>query len=84
MRKSKAGSQNFESRMQRLQEIVRLLESGDVPLEESIALYTEGMACSAACRRQLDEARNVLTLVQDDNLRPFGDAETPQDENLPA
>ncbi|MDD6180636.1 MAG: exodeoxyribonuclease VII small subunit [Desulfovibrionaceae bacterium] len=83
MRKKNA-PQDFESRMRRLQEIVRQLESGDVPLEESMALYREGMDCSAACRRQLESARNVLTLMQEDQARPLAGAETPQDAVLPA
>ena len=35
-------SETFEASMERLNEIVRLLENGDVSLEESIALFEEG------------------------------------------
>ena len=49
-----------------------------------MALYREGMDCSAACRRQLESARNVLTLMQEDQARPLAGAETPQDAVLPA
>jgi exodeoxyribonuclease VII small subunit len=35
---------------------VRRLEEGDVPLEESIALYEEGMKLGAKCKKMLDDA----------------------------
>jgi exodeoxyribonuclease VII small subunit len=65
---------NFESRMQRLQEIVALLEAGNVPLEESIALYKEGMECSRACRAKLAEAQHELQLFQDESIVPFDES----------
>ena len=40
----------FEDAMRRLNEIVKRLEEGDVPLEESMKLYEEGMRLGAACR----------------------------------
>jgi geranylgeranyl diphosphate synthase type II len=43
---SDAQEQNFEKQMARLQEIVAALESDDLPLEQGMALYREGMACS--------------------------------------
>jgi len=55
----------FEKRMARLQEIVAALESGNLPLEEGMALYREGAECSRFCRQQLDKARHELSLWQD-------------------
>ena len=59
----------FEKKMARLQEIVSALESGDLPLEEGMALYNEGAACSRFCREQLEKARHELSLWQDGELK---------------
>ncbi len=47
---------NFESNMQRLEQIVRALERGDVPLEESLRLFQEGTALVGTCGKLLDDA----------------------------
>ena len=54
-------SETFEASMERLNEIVRLLENGDVNLEESIALFEEGTKLSANCGKLLDEAEQKVT-----------------------
>lgn len=59
----------FEKKMARLQEIVSALESGDLPLEEGMALYKEGAACSRFCREQLEKARHELSLWHDGELK---------------
>jgi exodeoxyribonuclease VII small subunit len=47
---------SFEEAIERLEEIVQRLEEGDVPLDESIKLYEEGMRLGNTCRKMLDEA----------------------------
>ncbi len=51
---------SFEESMQRLEEIVRLLERGDVPLEESLALFEEGSGLIARCSKLLDNAEQKV------------------------
>ena len=51
---------SFEQSMQRLEEIVRLLERGDVPLEESLALFEEGSGLIAQCSKLLDNAEQKV------------------------
>lgn len=46
----------FEENMQRLEQIVRAMERGDVPLEESLKLFREGTALVEVCGKLLDEA----------------------------
>lgn len=46
----------FEQNMQRLEQIVRVMEHGDVPLEESLKLFQEGTGLVEACGKLLDEA----------------------------
>lgn len=48
--------QSFEEKMERLEQIVRAMERGDVPLEESMKLFQEGTALVQACGKLLDEA----------------------------
>ena len=46
----------FEQNMQRLEQIVRAMERGDVPLEESLKLFQEGTDLVSRCGKLLDEA----------------------------
>lgn len=46
----------FEEGMKRLEEIVLKLEKGEVPLEDSMELFTEGSKLSALLQKKLDEA----------------------------
>ena len=48
---------SFEDALQRLEAIVQKLESGQAPLEESIALYEEGAALKAHCEQRLKAAQ---------------------------
>ena len=49
-------SQSFEANLGRLEEIVKQLESGELPLEESMKLFQEGTALAASCGKLLDRA----------------------------
>ena len=71
MRKQKGNANAFETRLARLQEIVTALETGEVPLEQGVALYKEGMELSRACRRQLEKARNDIRIFSEGALQPF-------------
>ncbi|MBE6923675.1 MAG: exodeoxyribonuclease VII small subunit [Ruminococcaceae bacterium] len=47
----------FESNMQRLEQIVRAMERGDVALEESLKLFQEGTELVRSCGKLLDDAQ---------------------------
>ena len=47
----------FEENMHRLEQIVRAMERGDVPLEESLKMFREGTALVESCGKLLDEAQ---------------------------
>ncbi len=47
----------FEQSMTRLEQIVRALERGDAPLEESLKLFEEGTALVRSCSELLDQAQ---------------------------
>ena len=53
-------SQTFETSMQRLEEIVRPLEQGNVPLEASLKLFQEGTALVKSCTALLDSAEQQI------------------------
>lgn len=50
----------FEQAIGRLEEIVDLLDGGDLTLEESLKLFEEGIALARKCNSQLDEAQGRL------------------------
>lgn len=55
--------QSFADAMGKLEEIVRLLEKGDVPLEDAITLYKEGMELSHYCHDKLQHAESQLISI---------------------
>ena len=50
-------NETFESRMARLEQIVRAMERGDVALEESLKLFQEGTELVRSCTELLDNAQ---------------------------
>ena len=50
----------FEEALGRLEEIVRHLERGDLPLDDSLALYEEGTSLIKTCSKMLDEAEQKV------------------------
>ena len=56
-------SQTFEQSMQRLEQIVRALEQGNVPLEESLKLFQEGTELVRSCSKLLDDAKLQISMV---------------------
>lgn len=55
----------FERQIARLEEIVSVLEQGDVQLADSLALFEEGTKLIAACTKQLDQAeQRVVKLMK--------------------
>lgn len=57
--------QTFEEKIQRLEQIIRSMERGEVALEESLKLFQEGTALVSSCEEMLNNAefqvKKVLT-----------------------
>lgn len=53
----------FEKHMERLETIVRTLEKGEVPLEESLALFEEGVRIARICSQRLDEVEGKIEIL---------------------
>ncbi len=70
----------FETSLERLEKIVKELEQGDLPLEQSLKLFEEGIKLSRICNRRLEDAeRRVEILLKDEAgnvvAQPFNEEE---------
>jgi exodeoxyribonuclease VII small subunit len=69
------GTMNFEEAMEKLEQIVSKLESGDVPLEQAIELFQEGMKLSQLCGQKLEQVeRKIEMLIEEEGgygKKPF-------------
>jgi exodeoxyribonuclease VII small subunit len=54
---------DFEKKLNRLEEIVAKMEGGDIPLEDSLKLFEEGVKLSRTCQTELDEAEQKVELL---------------------
>jgi exodeoxyribonuclease VII small subunit len=56
----------FEQSMKKLEQTVQKLESGDLPLEEAMQKFEEGIKLSRLCSEKLDETEKKITLLLQD------------------
>lgn len=64
---------SFEEALKELENVVRRLESGEAPLDESIELYARGDALRAHCQARLDAAQaRIEAIVADRDGKPQG------------
>ena len=76
-------NQSFEASLAALEKIVRELEAGDLPLEESLKLFEDGVRLSRECQERLNQAeRRVEILLRDADgkplIQPMEREETPE------
>jgi len=63
--------QTFESSLKELERIVRRLEEGELPLEDSLKLFEDGVKLSRECQERLNQAeRRIEILLKDENGNP--------------
>ncbi len=53
----------FEDALTRLEAVVNRLESGELPLEESLRLFEEGVHLTKVCTHRLEEAERRITIL---------------------
>jgi exodeoxyribonuclease VII small subunit len=71
MKKNDEQPKSFEASLEALEEIVRELESGDLPLEKSLELFEDGIRLSRQCQERLNQAeRRIEVLLRDNQGRP--------------
>ena len=83
---------SFEQAMDRLEEIVALMEGDRMPLDEMVSSYEEGMGLLKVCRQRIEVARRRIEMITADAegkpaLAPFDPAtatELPEDKPRPA
>lgn len=71
---------SFEESVARLDDIVKHLENGDMPLRESLSMFEEGTKLISACSKMLDEAEQKVVKLKKGPDRepielPFEDSE---------
>ena len=71
---------SFEESVARLDDIVKHLENGDMPLSESLSMFEEGTKLISACSKMLDEAEQKVVKLKKEPDRepielPFEDSE---------
>jgi exodeoxyribonuclease VII small subunit len=71
MAEGQENTPTFEASLKRLEEIVRKLESGELPLDTALELFEEGIRLSRFCNTTLDQAeRRVEILLKNDSGPP--------------
>ena len=60
----------FEEAMERLDDITMRMEQENLPLEEMMALYKEGLALQKYCVKVLDTTEKEITILQQDEEEP--------------
>ena len=61
---TKKTARSFEESLERLEEILRTLESGESELAEMLGLYEEGVALIRTCNEQLTQAEQSVKMLQ--------------------
>ncbi|MBI2162376.1 MAG: exodeoxyribonuclease VII small subunit [Candidatus Rokubacteria bacterium] len=62
----------FEDSLVRLEQIVSQLEAGNLPLEESLKVFEEGIALARHCARYLEEAEKRIEILTRDDQGALG------------
>lgn len=66
MAKKESTQQNFEGALEQLEEVVEQLESGDLPLDDSLAAFEKGVGLVKFCNQKLSEVEKKVELLLKD------------------
>jgi len=80
-----AAEMKFEDALKKLEKIVADLENGDIPLEDALEKYQEGMRLSGVCQKKLEAAKKkveILLKAEDGSLelKPFDEKSVDEEE----
>ena len=71
MKNGQEQGRTFEASLEALEQIVRQLEDGDLPLDKSLELFEQGIRLSRECQERLSQAeRRIEILLRDNQGRP--------------
>jgi exodeoxyribonuclease VII small subunit len=63
---------SFEEKLEKLEKLVKTLESGEQSLDESVKIYHEGIQLAKACHHELKEAeKTIVELMTENGLEEF-------------
>lgn len=63
--------QDFETALAQLESLVARMESGSLPLDESLVVYEQGVELARICQQRLDHAEQQVKVLQGNLLRPL-------------
>jgi exodeoxyribonuclease VII small subunit len=66
-----AAPESFEQAMAELAQLVTRMESGQLPLEASVAAYARGSELVKYCAAQLEKVESQVKVLEGDMLKPF-------------
>ena len=86
---TRPGTNDFEKSFQQLEKIVQRLESEELPLDESLKLFEEGIRLSRFCNQKLEEVEKKIELILADakgqpRVEPFEEELVQAEEDSPA
>jgi exodeoxyribonuclease VII small subunit len=73
-------SVSFESAMAELDQLVAKMESGELPLEASVAAYQRGSELVQYCAAQLERIEKQVKVLEGDMLKPFATEDEEEDD----
>ena len=62
-KKDGAAKAGLEASLAELEELVRKLESGDLPLDQAVEMFAKGVKLGEACRKQIEEAETRVEML---------------------
>ena len=79
-KKPEPAAPSFESAMAELEQLVANMESGELPLEASLAAYQRGSELVQYCAAQLDRVEKQVKVLEGDMLKPFATEEDDEED----
>ena len=71
MAKTNKPQASFENALAQLEDIIRAMESGDMPLDNALTSYKQGMELIKFCQSKLEDAEQQLRVLENDELKPL-------------
>lgn len=79
-KEKKPAAQSFEACLKRLEEVLDSLEHGELPLEQAMEAFAEGVGLVRACHQKLDEVERRVELLLKDEAGRFFTRPFPEEE----
>ncbi len=77
---AKPSSEKFEKNLQALEDLVEKLEQGDLPLEDALKAFEQGIKLARSCQGALQKAEQKIQILTDKEAAADASAFSPEDE----